>query len=1149
MTIKNLYPPSRPALIYNVINGRPELPVSSAFSRASTATYINSRGQLQVADSGDPRFTHDPDTNEFLGLLVEKEGRNLYEAWNQTISPAQAFQGMMKVDENILLPTGAIGAARRWKVNPGQALSYGTARWKSQGQQAPDGGSYTASFWIKSASAAGNQATMWISGYQYVQVNCTDEWQRASIVAQPSPEISGGLFVDLYIDNGGGPSKEYYIWGMQIEKASAASTYILSTTSDTRAADSFKLEAVRNFDPGFSLLLDSETTTDDFLYKINASGTEIASLSNSGGTLDWEINGKSAAVNGSYPQVGFVKGRVRTISSFTAAGDAINPNYLYTTGLSFPTVGAPAAGADELEFGTPQILKAVYVWDGQLDPVQAVSIIKGDTNIVPSNPIDGTKYSFVYNTDPENNGNVNIKLPYITPTNVSGGMTIDWGDGTPIATYNKGVVPAHSYPYPGQYRIQVSGNETWSPAGDITGTLLSGGFDRVTLADVASSITLVDQWPPQFRTTAAGVGFTGTDLAYMFDNQTTLPSIPDIKYDGNLTSINNYTNRCFSIGKSLGTGWIPIELPKCTQAQYVFGYLGAGLNKADRFTELPQLQTSALLENVYGIYYQSGVNKWRDKGNVVTNKPFTDSSGIKNLGAAFALCELTDFYAGFDCTSLTACQNAWNNNLFTTFPLLTFPNSFTCVGAWRQNSELVTFPKIDFTNAYDITATWADCVKLETFTSDTFANVVDASSAWSGCVKMTSFPAQANNSWKKCYYFNNTWQQCRALTSFPDLDIPEALGLEYAFYSCNGLTDFPKLTSTSKVTNWNYAFTAIDDPTSWPDTDTSAGTSFVQTWYACYGLTSFQETDMSKATNLNAAWSSCTALANFATFKDAFLPKKNVNISRTWYNTAIVSMPAFTYEKITYAKQAWKACQYMTTFPPNQFNTTGVLQANAFDEAFTNCALEDTGPNPSISYILQSLDANGATGIKLGLDGGTTADYKDWSANAKTAFASLAKPIADGGKGWDIDVNDSTNVAPYSMSAKSGFYVNHEDGNIAFGELKPGVTHSSGKASQEVFEGEEKAVARVLELDENFFPAWNREEAYFPGDRVKIGQRIYRALQESDVRTFGLEPIDTGIPENLEVELATPQTRDAHWVEVYEPEEEDLFAEAMASEE
>ena len=49
-----------------------KLPVNSIFSRASTATYVNSAGIIQTAVVNEPRFNYDPATNEFLGLLLDE---------------------------------------------------------------------------------------------------------------------------------------------------------------------------------------------------------------------------------------------------------------------------------------------------------------------------------------------------------------------------------------------------------------------------------------------------------------------------------------------------------------------------------------------------------------------------------------------------------------------------------------------------------------------------------------------------------------------------------------------------------------------------------------------------------------------------------------------------------------------------------------------------------------------------------------------------------------------------------------------------------------------------------------------------------------------------------------------------------------------
>ena len=153
-------------------------------------------------------------------------------------------------------------------------------------------------------------------------------------------------------------------------------------------ADSLSLTSTFDFNTGFSLLLDSQTTTDSLYFEIyDSSDVKRIELENDNGTLKWDIDGTSAQSEGTYPQVGFTKGRVRTISSLGTADSTEQTNYLYSTGLSFPTDAVVPPDLNRITFGVPQTLKALYIWNGQLDPVYAVSLIKGILNVVPDDPI------------------------------------------------------------------------------------------------------------------------------------------------------------------------------------------------------------------------------------------------------------------------------------------------------------------------------------------------------------------------------------------------------------------------------------------------------------------------------------------------------------------------------------------------------------------------------------------------------------------------------------------------------------------------------------------------------------------------------------------------------------------------------------------
>ena len=109
----------------------------------------------------------------------------------------------------------------------------------------------------------------------------------------------------------------------------------------------------------------------------------------------------------------------------------------------------------------------------------------------------------------------------------------------------------------------------------------------------------------------------------------------------------------------------------------------------------------------------------------------------------------------------------------------------------------------------------------------------------------------------------------------------------------------------------------------------------------------------------------------------------------------------------------------------------------------------------------------------------------------------------------------------------------------------PGVLHFfeknstvvSGQPNREEFEDETEAVSRVLELDKNFFPQWDREEAYEVGDRVNFLRTIYRALKESDSRAFELPALELD-PDAL---VPTPANSPELWVEIYRVEKDLLI--------
>jgi hypothetical protein len=149
---------------------------------------------------------------------------------------------------------------------------------------------------------------------------------------------------------------------------------------------------------------------------------------------------------------------------------------------------------------------------------------------------------------------------------------------------------------------------------------------------------------------------------------------------------------------------------------------------------------------------------------------------------------------------------------------------------------------------------------------------------------------------------------------------------------------------------------------------TSGVTNLVRAWRNCNSLTSFPLINTSSGTLFTNAWRDCSSLTTFL---------------------------ALDFSSSTRFLDAWYDCSSLADFPANMFDTTGTLISNAFQGAWTNCALTAQ----SIENILVSLDTNGASNITLGINGGTNAGKTTWSTAAVTAYDNLIV------KGWTISFN------------------------------------------------------------------------------------------------------------------------------------------------
>lgn len=176
-----------------------------------------------------------------------------------------------------------------------------------------------------------------------------------------------------------------------------------------------------------------------------------------------------------------------------------------------------------------------------------------------------------------------------------------------------------------------------------------------------------------------------------------------------------------------------------------------------------------------------------------------------------------------------------------------------------------------------------------------------------------------------------------------------------------------RLNATKNVTNFDSAWKSTASLTTFPKINVSSGTNFDDTWRNS-GIVNFPVLNMSSGTSFSGTWRSCDSL---------------------------VSFPGATMTSGTTFRNCWRSCDTLNNFPANQFDTTGTLASDAFQNAWKDSALNVQ----SIENILVSLNTNGASNITLGINGGTNAAKSTWSSAANTAYSQLVS------KGWTISYN------------------------------------------------------------------------------------------------------------------------------------------------
>jgi hypothetical protein len=220
-------------------------PLPFSFSRASSGTVVNKDGLIETVGVGEPRIDFKDNTKG--ALLLEPERRNIFD-YSSNLSAWSKLNSTV-TESSVLSLDGINNSYAYERTSSSASYIYRTVSLSNTTD-------YTLSFFVKSGTSTNFTTDIWDTtqstqcqikidlvtktvsnfiGNSYKIEDYTNGWMRVSVTF--TSESSFGTTFNRYF-NSDSVGTELYIWGVQLEEGSYATSYIpTSGSAVTRVVD------------------------------------------------------------------------------------------------------------------------------------------------------------------------------------------------------------------------------------------------------------------------------------------------------------------------------------------------------------------------------------------------------------------------------------------------------------------------------------------------------------------------------------------------------------------------------------------------------------------------------------------------------------------------------------------------------------------------------------------------------------------------------------------------------------------------------------------------------------------------------------------------------------------------------------------------